>query len=231
MTERSIDQLARTLATGHPRRRLIAGLIAGVIVPPVVQPAAITLAACKKVGQNCDKNKDCCDHARCNGTKCRCKDDFSNCDGKCKKLDTDEKHCGDGDNRCPAGERCCDGDCVDLDQSDAHCGACGAACDETEECVGGVCVVPTGGCAPGADSCATSEDFDCGSSANCTCKQTTEGTTFCAGPPIPGSFCGNCATSADCTEFGPDAVCGASTSIAVCCGPDAQNACILPCPG
>lgn len=230
MDEQRIDDVARQFAAGFLRRRIIAGLIAGVFGPPLLGSSPLTAAACKKVGRKCDRNQDCCEHAECPGNKCRCRSGFRDCSGNCTNVENDKDHCGQCNNRCGSGERCCDGDCVNLDLSDGNCGACGAGCDETEECVGGTCVVPPGGCAPGADSCATSQDFDCGSSPNCTCKQSTEGTTYCAGPPIPGSFCGNCATSADCIEFGPDAFCGASTSIEVCCGPSAQNACVLPCP-
>ncbi|MDQ3413239.1 MAG: hypothetical protein M3509_14100 [Chloroflexota bacterium] len=147
-----IDGLARLLAVGLPRRRLVAGLIAGMLTPAALRPPTVA-AACKKVGKSCDKNKDCCDHAECPASKCRCKEGFKNCDGKCFNLDNDEKHCGRCDFVCRTNENCCDGDCVDRDGDPNNCGSCGTQCDETEECVGGDCVVPPGGCAPGSDLC------------------------------------------------------------------------------
>ncbi|MBA2518588.1 MAG: hypothetical protein H0V24_02895 [Chloroflexia bacterium] len=221
-----IDGLARLLAVGLPRRRLVAGLIAGMLTPAALRPPTVA-AACKKVGKSCDKNKDCCDHAECPASKCRCKEGFKNCDGKCFNLDNDEKHCGRCDFVCRTNENCCDGDCVDRDGDPNNCGSCGTQCDETEECVGGDCVVPPGGCAPGSDLCTGAGTALCPDNPECICSPTTEGATTC-GLPLFDAVCGECVSSADCAFRGTDAFC--VKSVLPCCGPDAQNVCRVPCP-
>lgn len=220
MDHHRFDRLTRSLATGIGRRRLTAALAAALLGPAFAAGPAV--AACKNPGRKCDRNSDCCAHATCKQDKCACKNGFDECGNDCVKLDNDEDHCGQCGNRCQAGETCQDGDCV------GPCG--GLTCDSTQECVDDTCTTPPGGCAPGADDCASNTDVPCGDQPNCSCNQTTEGVTVCAGPPIPGVSCGSCATSADCAEFGPDAFCAASTNTDVCCGPSARNACKLPCP-
>ncbi len=223
-----IDGLARLLASGLPRRTLVAGLLAGMVAPAALRPPPVA-AACKQVGKSCDKNKDCCDHAECPASKCQCKDGFKNCDGKCFNLDKDEKHRDRCDNRCKASEQCCDGDCANLDTDPNHCGACGAACLTAEECIDGVCVQPPGGCPAGSSHCLSDETVNCPDHPNCRCQRSTEGRTMCAEPNTADSFCGNCSSSADCASFGADAFCMV-TGESKCCGPDAQNVCRLPCP-
>ncbi|MBA2518585.1 MAG: hypothetical protein H0V24_02880 [Chloroflexia bacterium] len=252
MNESRIDVLARRVAAGLPRRRLIAGLatsLAAATFPPAARWAD---AACKKVNQNCDKNKDCCDHAECKNQSCRCKDDFKNCGGKCKNLDTDEKHCGGCNDACSSGERCCDGNCVDLDTNsgncgscgdecglgksccdgtcvdldldEQHCGACGVDCPVQQECVSGTCRDPLGGCPPGGDSCAAGGAISCGNSSSCVCLQNTEGVTFCGDRLPVGAVCGQCENSGDCPQVPRTTFCARND----CC-PGGLNACVLTC--
>ena len=68
-------------------------------------------AGCKKVGKKCDKNKDCCDGARCKGKKCTCKSGLDECGGKCFDLDRDDQHCGACSTACVSPDACCDGVC------------------------------------------------------------------------------------------------------------------------
>jgi len=141
MAERRIDALARSLAAGLPRRRLLGGITAGLLSSPLGnRPRDAAAGGCKKPGKKCDKNKDCCDGAKCTGGECRCKSGREECAGKCFKLNTDEQHCGDCGTECGAAETCCGGTCVDLRTDSANCGGCGTACSETEACrFGGVC--------------------------------------------------------------------------------------------
>jgi hypothetical protein len=224
MEPRAFDDLVRHLAVGSPRRRIVGGL-AAVVAAGLTPNAAL---ACKKVGKKCDKTKDCCDGAKCGGGECKCKGSREECGGKCYKLDTDEQHCGACGNACAGGETCCGGACVDLQRDATNCGGCGDACEATEECVAGTCVTPTGGCAPGANSCAGEGNIPCGS--GCNCSRSTEGATLC-GLSLVEAQCGQCDTSADCAAFGPGAFCvetGAGEG--GCCGPTQQNVCRLPCP-
>ena len=220
--ERWIDTLGKVMAASPDRRVLLRGVVAILGGLTAGRRGEVAAAACKKVGRGCARNSDCCDHATCKQDECACKNGFDDCDGACVKLATDEKHCGRCDRRCAGGETCRDAACA------GPCG--GRTCAETEECVGGVCTTPPGGCPPGADSCASNDDVSCGGRAGCDCLQSTEGVTLCGDGPIPGVFCGSCASSADCAEFGEGAFCGRSTNTDVCCGPDAQNACRRPCP-
>jgi hypothetical protein len=138
MDEHRFDALARTLAAGMPRRRALGATVAGVAAS-VFGSTPRALAACKKVGRRCDKNKDCCDGAECRGEDCRCKNGRDECAGKCFNFDTDERHCGACDNACAAGEACCAGACVDLDTDATNCGACGVDCPPEEACRFGGC--------------------------------------------------------------------------------------------
>jgi hypothetical protein len=161
------DDLARALAVGIGRRRLlaVAASLPAALLSPRPSPVA---AGCKKPGKKCDKNNDCCQHATCKRDRCECKGSYDECGNDCVKLATDEKHCGRCNRRCAgnetcrdgrcegsggggvadpcagvacaAGEACCGGACVNLNTDSANCGACGTACPEDEACrFGGNC--------------------------------------------------------------------------------------------
>ncbi|MBA2518582.1 MAG: hypothetical protein H0V24_02865 [Chloroflexia bacterium] len=224
-----MDALARALAKGSPRRRLVAALATTLPAWALGVRPDHALAGCKKAGRSCDRNSDCCDHAKCKNLNCRCKDDFSNCDGKCKKLDNDEKHCGRCDNRCRTGEHCCDGDCTDRDTDERNCGSCGRGCDEQEECVGGACVLPANGCPPGFDGCAGDGQNFCGATDDCRCQQSVEGATVCIDPLTPDLTCGQCTTNDDCATIGAGAVCVQSFPGGTCCTQNGGNFCAVTC--
>ena len=131
MDSRSFDAFTRRLATRLPRRGALA-LLAGGAAPLLVNAPPPARAGCKKVDKKCDKNKDCCDDARCQGKKCKCKSGFTECGGKCFDLDKTENHCGSCNTNCSAGESCVAGACVeggctaelDTCAPDALCIAC-----------------------------------------------------------------------------------------------------------
>jgi hypothetical protein len=204
MSERQIDALARMLADGLPRRRLLGGLAAGLTLSLVGRPRQAVLAGCAKVGKRCDKDKDCCEGADCKSGECKCKQGRDECNGKCYDLDKDEKHCGSCDTTCAAGEKCRDGICIG-----------------------------EGGCPAGADSCLGGPAVSCGDDPNCGCVQSVTGETRCADFETDGSaVCGTCESDADCAALGPTAFCSAALLEQVGCCPlgTGNNRCLLPCP-
>jgi hypothetical protein len=230
MDERRLDGIARLVAAGIARRRFAAGLAAAALGEMSQSP--IARAGCKRVDQRCDKSNDCRDGAACKGGKCNCKNGRDECGGKCYKLDTDEKHCGDCDTACGAGETCCDGTCTELSSDSANCGACGTTCAESEECVAGACDPPPSGCPADAAFCSLEGPiYVCGAAGtNCACSPTTDGTILCGDLTTAGALCGQCQESADCVAlgFGADSFC--AKSVGDCCGPVLDNVCRRPCP-
>jgi hypothetical protein len=174
MNERRFDTIARGLAGPLPRRPLI-GVLAGALTAAWVLPEQAL--ACKKVGRKCDKNKDCCDGARCKGGKngkCRCKGGFTKCGKQCYNLDKDEQHCGACDNACAEGDSCIDGSCAEF------------------------------GCTANLDSC--EEDALCIACPNrpeAVCYLDDEGRARCSLVLL----CTGCEEDADCDGFGPGARC------------------------
>jgi hypothetical protein len=151
MDAERIDVLARSVAIGMNRRRLIAGLVAGLVQPLLGDPRWAAAGGCGKVGKRCDNNGDCCAHAECRGGECKCRSGWKDCgNGTCVNRDTDEDNCGACGTVCAAGEACCAGTCADLQADAANCGECDNACGDTEACIGGACVVtrPVDGCSP-----------------------------------------------------------------------------------
>ncbi len=89
------------------------------------------------------------------GQEGACEDDgLVLCDGECRDLLTDSRHCGECDNGCesgyacqnghcelicPAGQAVCDDGCHNLQTSPQHCGECNAPCEVGESCVDGEC--------------------------------------------------------------------------------------------
>lgn len=225
MDDRRFDGIARLVATGIGRRRVVAGL-AGMLLAGMFFPNP-ALASCKNPRQRCDQNQDCCAHAKCKGGRCACKNGFDDCGNDCVKTDTDENNCGRCNRRCGAGETCRNGSCA------GPCG--GRTCTATEECLAGVCTTPPGGCAVGANLCTdgpVASSFCGGPSALCFCTRTTEGATVCGDEVTPGAACGQCQTSADCASFGPGAFCRATGAGSPnCCPIGPPNRCQLPCSG
>jgi hypothetical protein len=196
-----LDTLARQLARTTARRSAI-GVLASLLSLGLASPQ--TALACKKVGKKCDKNKDCCDGARCKGGKkgkCRCKTGFSECSNKCFNLDNDEKHCGDCDTACAPGATCQDGACACARNDNAFaCGTsgnvCGPACAENEACVDGACV-----------SCAEA----CPGEICTRCFRLADGATICGMGAT--SNCPEPCTSADDCDDDPFNLCVVSITL------------------
>lgn len=118
------DSVTRAFATSRRSTiRTFLGAAMGALI--TFRGGEEAAAGCKKVGKKCDKNKDCCDGAKCKGGKkgkCRCKSGRSDCDGdgKCESLDEDNANCGVCGNACAVGEACCDATCIDVQDDRAN---------------------------------------------------------------------------------------------------------------
>lgn len=155
------DTLTRSLATSRraTRKTFLGAAIGALLAGHTGQDAA---AACKKVGRNCDKDKDCCTGAECKGGECKCKSGRDECGGKCYDFANDENRCGGCATPCTVGETCCSGVCVNLEGGDrANCGACGTVCDANEACLSGLCIVCAGSGVHCEDSCCTPPTRQC----------------------------------------------------------------------
>jgi hypothetical protein len=112
MDPRSFDALTRRMTRELPRRKTIA-LLAGAVSSLLPGEVRTVEAGCTKVGKKCNKNKDCCDGAKCKKETCKCKSGRTECGGKCHKLDKDKKHCGVCNNQCSGPELCLSAVCID----------------------------------------------------------------------------------------------------------------------
>jgi hypothetical protein len=124
MGDDRLDDLARALADGVPRRdalRMFGGLAAAV---SFLSPAAALGALRKK----CTGGRRVC------GSKC-CPKNF-----KCHTVTVRGKRVKKC--YCPKPRRLCGKGCVDLKTNSANCGRCGHRCATGETCTGGVCVKP-----------------------------------------------------------------------------------------
>lgn len=126
-----------------PRRPLL-GVLAGGLLAALAFPEPAS--ACKKAGKKCDKDRDCCDHAKCQGKKCTCKSGFDECGGKCRDLDKDVNHCGGCNTACLLGESCVDGVCAEggctIDRDSCAADALCVGCPDRP---GSVCYLDNGG--------------------------------------------------------------------------------------
>ena len=80
MDGQHVDLIARWLATRKSRRATVRGLAAGALALGLGRLSLdAALADCKKLGQKCAKNGDCCAGAQCKGNTCVCKRGNSTC--------------------------------------------------------------------------------------------------------------------------------------------------------
>jgi hypothetical protein len=117
---------------------------------------------------------------------------------------------------------------------------CAPACRAGMRCVEDQCVVGQGTCPTGANTCGAGADFvGCGlqeADDSCQCLISAEGQTRCAnGAAIDGgSFCGECASSAECAALHPTVVgvfCVRVTGTpGECCDLEGRGLCLAPCP-
>ena len=126
-TERSLDELAKGLATGTLSRgkaiRWMGGALLGAALASL--PGMAWADDCRRLGRECRRDSQCCSR-------------------NCVRWG-DHKVCG-----CPEGKTRCGVRCVNLDRNERHCGSCGNRCDAGEQCVRGEC---QGGCPPGETVC------------------------------------------------------------------------------
>ena len=85
MDAHRFDQIAKTLATTLSRRGVL-GLLAGVAVAAAVGPAERALAACKRPGQTCTSNSQCCTKRCTNGRCAKCEAGAKWVNGFCVKA-------------------------------------------------------------------------------------------------------------------------------------------------
>ncbi len=131
-------------------------------------------AVCGALQAGCTEPRTGCDRGQVlEGSACRdpsptapdatmaCPMGQSLCDGICRDVQTDERHCGRCGERCASTQVCadavctevsgctaprqmCNGACVDTSSDEAHCGGCGAPCAPGAACSNGACVCPAG---------------------------------------------------------------------------------------
>jgi hypothetical protein len=171
--ERSLDQLARALASGSLSRgkalRLMGGLLLGG-----------TLGSLPGVAWANDDD--------------RCPEGQTRCGERCVNLQRNERHCGSCFNRCRSTQTCCNGRCVNLQKNENHCGSCFHRCEEGQECVEGVCgstCVPTGStCTADSECCSGICDGTCACKVSGSCSADSE---CCSGNCNSGT-CSACPT-------------------------------------
>lgn len=168
MNASRFDALVVRLAHALPRRRVLSAS-AAVLAVGLAHPEYAR--ACKKVGKKCDKNKNCCDGARCKGDrkdkkgKCRCKNSHTTCNTSCCSGSEEcvggacltppggcppgADSCGTGvDVPCAGGGTCECGQttegatvCGDVTTSGALCGQCDSSADCASFGPGAFCLV------------------------------------------------------------------------------------------
>jgi hypothetical protein len=80
MDGQQFDLVSKWLATRGSRRATVRGLAGGALALGLGRLSLdAALADCKKLGQKCAKNADCCAGAQCKGNKCVCKRGNASC--------------------------------------------------------------------------------------------------------------------------------------------------------
>jgi hypothetical protein len=210
-TERSLDELAKGLATGTLSRgkaiRWMGGALLGAALASL-PGVAWANDDCRRLGRECRRDSQCCSR---------------NCIRR-----RDDKVCG-----CPEGQDRCNDRCVNLDRNENHCGECFNSCAEGQECVRGECgggepicdpPCPAGGecveAGPGVTVCYPVCDPPC--TPGTVCRFDQDGTTtYCV--------CGQGGCTDDCSvclSQGMGATCALADPIAGCAG--AQYQCVTP---
>jgi hypothetical protein len=220
MDDGRFDAMVRVLGAGAPRRRVLAGLLAGL-------PLAFDEnAAARK------KNKK-----KCKGGKKRC--------GKaCRDLRVDPANCGFCGNACPndlpacTSGRCepppcpdgltrCEGlGCIDTEFNTQNCGATCEPCNFFQEaCLFGVCQEL---CDPSEHFCQDPNPGQCRPGYYCFTSRASNATV--CGQVGLASPCAVCEVDADCDDVtGPGSVCVDVDGFCFCEEEPNPTACIRPC--
>lgn len=137
MDQERFDRLTKSLGSGHSRRSVLRGIVAGLA-------AGLGM---REVSADHRPN-----HGGGGGNpQGRCREGFTNCRGTCVKLDSNPEHCGacftvcspdevclNGSCSCPSGQELVNGSCQPLDPcANVNCDD-GNPCT-TDICSGGTC--------------------------------------------------------------------------------------------
>ena len=187
MDDDRFDGLAKALAVGVPRRRVLQGLastLAGVLVLGGV--TAVEAAPCKSPHKRCGKGRS----------------------RTCTDLQTDVDNCGNCGNVCPGptsgsgrttcrsgncGISCsgsatpCGTDCVDLQTDPKNCGTCGRDCSTCHSCGGECCAGVCGLCFAAGQVC-------CDGSYCAPLSPTMDTCEICGHPCAAGEVCCDAST-------------------------------------
>jgi hypothetical protein len=247
MDNQRFDDLARALAKGISRRRLLGGLFGGA-VGALVTTGDSTNAACRTDGHRCQLGADCCSgfcrdydpKTRHRNICATCQNDTVACQGACVPACADSQTMGeDCACGCAAGTIACGDGCALLcpagqaldDACACACTATGrppcgdSCCAEDESCVHGQCQT-SGGVCPVASRCGSRQY--CNDEQTCICIQTPDGDNRCGQLP---SSCDvqTCETNADCANLGDGYFCDTPNSGCCTDPPAEQPRCIAPC--
>jgi len=137
------------------------------------------------------------------------------CDGICRNLNTDTRHCGTCGRACGLGEGCCNGTCTPL-TTNTDCGVCGRACSPGQGCCNRVCIP-------------LNTSLNCGACGK-TCtngKRCQNGTCAC---PLGQTECnGACKNlsidSQNCGQCGRKCPTGATCQNSICVCPSGKTDC------
>ena len=200
--EHGFDALAKAVAEPGSRRELLKRVGAaalGMVLasvgvsceprtttgPRLLQPLFDARGRCKKVGQNCRQNSECCsDFCDPYTGMCACPTGTVVCSlsGQCVPgcnppfvFDPATCHClcppntvtCGGVTCCAPGTTCCGTSCVDLSIDVQNCGSCGTTCtapNATTACVNGTCRMVA--CTPGFGDCNGNPNDGCETSLN-----------------------------------------------------------------
>lgn len=183
MDSSRFDLLARSLSAS--RRASLLALVGGALGLVALDMNEAS-AGCKKPGKKCDKNKDCCDGAHCQG----------------------DRHGKKGKCRCKSGRKECGRECIDVDADDANCGGCDITCDDDQFCADGkcqACVPITPPFEPSAGTC-TADRECCGNALCCTFDDVGGPESTCIDVLTHTTACGqSCDTVVNC--FNTDQIC------------------------
>ena len=143
MDAKQFDSLTRSLYSWSTRRRLVAGLIGGLLASPLLGGAAdVAARRCPP----CRRRKEGrCRKKRRNGTPCGV-----------------GKTCQRGRCVCPAGTTECSGVCVDTTSDPRNCGTCGTRCQLNGACLAGRCDCVPVGCGALVGACCPGPGGGCG---------------------------------------------------------------------
>ena len=209
-TERSLDELAKGLASGTLSRgkaiRWMGGALLGAALASF--PGVAWANDCRRLGRECRRDSQCCSKncVRWGEHKvCGCPEGKTRCNLRCVNLQTNERHCGSCGNRCDDGQECVRGECGGGEP------ICNPPCPEGGECVEA---------GPGVTVCYPICDPPCTPGTTCFFDQDGT-TTYCV--------CGQGGCTDDCSvclSQGMGATCALANPITGCAG--AQYQCVTP---